>query len=72
MVKPSKGRCLVLAEDSALSYLFGWLVGLLVGWLVGLRCIGVFHAARVHFCIYLFNGAVSISVSNDAKEGVVA
>jgi hypothetical protein len=28
MVKPSKGRCLALAQDSVLSLLFGWLVGL--------------------------------------------
>jgi hypothetical protein len=26
MVKPSKGRCVTLAQASALSWLFGWLL----------------------------------------------
>jgi hypothetical protein len=30
MVKPCKGLCLAQTQDSALSQLFGWLVGVVV------------------------------------------
>jgi hypothetical protein len=39
MFKPSKGRCLALAQDSALSYIFGWLVWLARGLLIALMMV---------------------------------